>query len=75
MSLDWNYSQFYILNIKGYMLLSIILAVIFGEYLDRGGGGRLVDPPGRSSLWRLNNTLYPINTNDHRVNCGGFEVS
>ncbi|XP_076085054.1 uncharacterized protein LOC143055895 isoform X1 [Mytilus galloprovincialis] len=56
-----------------YMFLTI-LTVTFAEILHtRGGGGRLVEPPGRSSLWRSNSTLQPVNENDHRNNCGGFE--
>ncbi|CAC5392944.1 unnamed protein product [Mytilus coruscus] len=52
----------------------IIKIVTFAEILHiGGGGGRLVEPPGRSSLWRLNSTFQPVNENDHRVNCGGFE--
>ncbi|VDI03608.1 Hypothetical predicted protein [Mytilus galloprovincialis] len=56
-----------------YVFLTI-LTVTFAEILHtRGGGGRLVEPPGRSSLWRSNSTLQPVNENDHRNNCGGFE--
>lgn len=58
-----------------YVFLTI-LTVTFAEILHtRGGGGRLVEPSGRSSLWRSNSTLQPVNENDHRNNCGGFEVS
>lgn len=38
------------------------------------GHGRLLDPVGRSSAWRLGfNT--PHNFNDNALYCGGFSVS
>ena len=37
------------------------------------GHGRLLEPPGRSSMWRVGfNT--PINYNDNALYCGGFQV-
>ena len=39
------------------------------------GGGRLVDPPNRSSLWRERVSGAPVNFNDHQLNCGAQHVS
>nr|KAG5713198.1 hypothetical protein BaRGS_007725 [Batillaria attramentaria] len=41
-----------------------------GPYVGDGGGGRLVDPPNRSSLWRQRVRGAPINTRDNQLNCG-----
>jgi len=38
------------------------------------GQGRLLMPPGRSSMWRLGYDT-PINFNDNVVSCGGVKVS
>lgn len=35
--------------------------------------GRLLDPPGRSSMWRYGFAV-PTNVNDNGLNCGGFGV-
>ena len=40
-----------------------------------GGGGRLVDPPNRSSLWREKVPGAVVNRNDHQLNCGAEHVS
>jgi len=38
------------------------------------GHGRLINPPGRSTMWRYGfNT--PHNSDDHQLSCGGFGVS
>lgn len=37
------------------------------------GHGRLINPPGRSTMWKYGfNT--PVNTDDHQLSCGGFGV-
>lgn len=38
------------------------------------GHGRLMDPVGRSSAWRLGFHV-PINYDDNALFCGGFAVS
>lgn len=35
--------------------------------------GRIIDPPGRSSMWRFGYDV-PTDYNDNGVNCGGFGV-
>ena len=51
------------------LFFTILLHVITQTH----GHGRLVDPPGRSTMWRYGfNT--PVNTNDHQLSCGGFGV-
>lgn len=35
--------------------------------------GYLIDPPERSSIWRIFPT-GPINNDDNGINCGGFGV-
>ena len=35
------------------------------------GHGRLLDPPGRNTMWRLGFD-NPVNYNDDEVYCGGF---
>lgn len=42
------------------------------------GHGRLMDPPNRSSLWRVSRFADkhpPVNYDDNQLNCGGFGVS
>ena len=36
--------------------------------------GYLIDPPARTSAWRVNPTDFPVNYNDNQMNCGGFDV-
>lgn len=38
------------------------------------GHGRILDPPGRSSMWRRGFEA-PRNDNDNGLNCGGQGVS
>ncbi|XP_056629828.1 uncharacterized protein LOC130440590 [Diorhabda sublineata] len=37
------------------------------------GHGMMLDPPGRSSLWRFN-SLAPVNYDDNQLFCGGYYV-
>lgn len=37
------------------------------------GQGRLLMPPGRSSMWRLGYNT-PVNYNDNALSCGGVKV-
>ena len=62
------------------MFISIIYWILLGlaesfrfEHIQQGA--RLVDPPGRSSLWRENLKDSVTNVLDHRQNCGGADVS
>ncbi|XP_056648507.1 uncharacterized protein LOC130452973 [Diorhabda sublineata] len=52
------------------LLLFVFLASLFCQIR---GHGMMLDPPGRSSLWRFND-LAPINYNDNQNFCGGFYV-
>lgn len=38
------------------------------------GGGRLVEPPNRSSVWRQGRTGAMVNLNDDQLNCGAETV-
>lgn len=54
------------------VFLGLVLCVVG---LDRvSGHGRLVQPPGRSTMWRYGYRTPP-NYNDHQLFCGGFPVS
>lgn len=65
---------------KGSVLWSD-LVVVLGLYLSLCmqlppgvyGHGYLIDPPSRSSEWRLG-FKNPINYNDNGLSCGGFTV-
>lgn len=37
------------------------------------GHGRMIEPPARSSMWRMGFST-PKNYNDNQLNCGGFMV-
>ena len=49
----------------------ILVSVLFPVAVK--GHGRLLDPPGRSSLWRYDNRAQ-ANYEDHELNCGGYRV-
>ncbi|WAR03973.1 hypothetical protein MAR_010534, partial [Mya arenaria] len=55
------------------MLLTEVAALLISLLAGVDGHGRLVDPPGRSTMWRLGYHT-PVNTNDHQLSCGGFGV-
>ena len=55
------------------MNLYIAILFCFGLVAGVSGQGRLVDPPGRGSLWRAGYDT-PINNNDNVLNCGGIQV-
>ena len=38
------------------------------------GHGRLISPPGRSTMWRYGYST-PANYDDNQMSCGGFYVS
>ena len=55
----------------------VVLQVLF--LLLLGGGvdahGYMIDPPSRSSVWRLFPGQAPPNYNDNELFCGGFSVN
>ncbi len=53
------------MNIK-FIIITFIIKFI-GEVTNHGF---LSDPPARSSAWREDPDLFPINHNDDRMNCG-----
>ncbi|XP_033761235.1 uncharacterized protein LOC117343020 [Pecten maximus] len=58
--------------VAGYLILclSVFYVVNMGVV---SGHGRLVKPPGRSTMWRYGYNTPP-NYNDHQLFCGGFPV-
>lgn len=53
------------------MLVCLLVLSIVRESLQHG---YMIDPPSRSSLWRVNKKAPP-NYNDNRLYCGGRSVS
>jgi hypothetical protein len=53
-----------------------LLALIFIATHRDGveGHGYMIDPPSRSSVWRLFPGQAPPNYNDNELFCGGFSV-
>ena len=51
--------------IVGYVLCNVVRMVL--------GHGRLMEPPSRSSMWRLGYNT-PHNYQDNELFCGGFQV-
>lgn len=52
-------------------LLVILVAIFVVDHVS--GHGMLIDPVGRASRWRFNNTA-PTNWDDNELFCGGFGV-
>jgi len=53
-----------------YFILAVLLAILPSVV---EGHGRLIEPAGRSTMWRYGfNT--PVNFNDNQLFCGGFNV-
>nr|XP_053626511.1 uncharacterized protein LOC128684383 [Cherax quadricarinatus] len=49
----------------------VVVVGVLGAWVE--GHGRLVDPPARSTMWRLGfNT--PVHYNDHQLFCGGYSA-
>lgn len=70
-----NESPYVLLSLISY-LISIWNGVTIGSESEYGRFGiRFIEPLGRSSLWRLDPSRFPVNENDDHLNCGGFEVS
>ncbi len=55
-------------------VLELIVAAMLLLVRRGGGHGRLVEPPSRSSMWRLGYNT-PRNYQDNELFCGGFQVS
>lgn len=53
------------------MLVCLLVLSIVRDTLQHG---YMIDPPSRSSLWRVNKKAPP-NYNDNRLYCGGRSVS
>ena len=53
----------------------ILKIVVFASLVAIAyGHGRLISPPGRSTMWRYGYKTPP-NYNDNQMYCGGFYVS
>ena len=52
--------------ICGSILFNNVFVIVYGH-------GRLVDPPGRNSMWRYG-FKTPVDYNDNQLFCGGFNV-
>ncbi|CAM1295113.1 Uncharacterised protein g1196 [Pycnogonum litorale] len=58
----------------GHFVAAVVVAVAIISLLSQvDGHGRLLDPPGRSSLWRFVKDA-PVNYNDNELFCGGFSI-
>ena len=59
-----------IANIVDYV---VIILLTFGCFRECSGHGRLLEPPGRSSMWRYPEQFPNASANyqDHELNCGG----
>lgn len=58
-------------------LLVALMTFLLSSYLlidDVTGHGMLMDPPGRSTMWRYNFDGVAPNYDDNGLNCGGFSV-
>ena len=53
------------------ILKTVTFAILIAFAL---GHGRLISPPGRSSMWRYGYNT-PTNYDDNQMFCGGFYVS
>ena len=54
------------------VFVSVALLAI-GNLQFAEGHGMMLDPPGRSSMWRLGFPT-PVNNDDNGLNCGGRKV-
>ena len=57
-----NYSDIYI--------ISLFFLINLNEIHSHG---YLLDPPSRTSAWRVSSN-YPTDYTDNQMNCGGFDV-
>ena len=57
---------------RAFLFTSVLVAFIaLNQIQTVEGHGMLIDPPGRSSMWRAGFPVPP-NYNDNELNCGGF---
>lgn len=68
---DFNIYFIFNLFINMMMLVCLLMLSIVRNSLQHG---YMIDPPSRSSLWRVNKKAPP-NYNDNRLYCGGRSVS
>ena len=54
-------------------VFSVMVLVIVVQLTNVNGHGMILDPPGRSSMWRVGFST-PANYNDNALFCGGFSV-
>ena len=55
------------------LLVSSVTFLTIGNLQFAEGHGMMLDPPGRSSMWRLGFPT-PVNNDDNGLNCGGRKV-
>lgn len=53
--------------------ISTICIILYAVVIQVNGHGRLINPPGRSTMWRYGFPT-PHNADDHQLSCGGFGV-
>lgn len=58
--------RMYVHFVMGYIIYNLVQVV--------NGHGRLMEPPSRSSMWRLGYNT-PHNYQDNELFCGGFQVN
>ena len=54
--------------------LAVVFVALCFVMVSVDGHGYIIDPPGRSSLWRVGIKGAPCNNDDNGINCGGFSV-
>ncbi|OWF38771.1 uncharacterized protein LOC110465894 [Mizuhopecten yessoensis] len=59
-------------NVLKYLMLCFTILYVI-DLAGVSGHGRLVSPPGRSTMWRYGYSTPP-NYNDHQLFCGGFAI-
>jgi len=57
----------------GSTLIATFAALVLLVPDEAVGFGMILDPPGRSSMWRFGYDV-PTNYNDNSLNCGGLPV-
>ena len=53
--------------------IQLFCITILKNILEFDCHGYLIDPPSRTSAWRVSKD-FPIDYNDNQMNCGGFDV-
>jgi len=62
------------LTMRYYCKLLFLTVIILNLSRNVNGHARLLEPPGRSSMWRFGFGT-PVNYNDNQLFCGGYRVS